>query len=282
MQESTTMLGFIEPTRSVIDLVPKYEILLAPESTDQLLESEGDGRTGLGVIRMVVELSDLRERLEEEVIAGKLEELTNSDYSESLTVELTGSIPGADPEGKVAGGELKGVESLFEDYEFLRVQIRAILTLFHNKSVRILAPAVSDLGDLSLIRNEIVMEAQCMGLSITPKLGAMVENCAGLSNIDRISCEADFIYIDCDRLAEEERSRRNIALDDSQEFGDFIGEAINSVLKNAGNKEVVVNIEGRGLDFSTAFRRSILVGAERFCVRPDLLPLVCGTLETLF
>ena len=97
---------------------------------------------------------------------------------------------------------LRGIRTSLARPDLLRTQLRAILRLDSPASCRILLPMVTDAGDIRAVRAVLRECADELGISVLPKLGAMVETPASALLAEQLLLEADFLSIGTNDLSQ--------------------------------------------------------------------------------
>lgn len=96
----------------------------------------------------------------------------------------------------------RGVRFLLAHPEFAKLQIRVLLRVHRERSIRILVPMVTLSEELRLVRLIVTEVAQELGMREIPQLGAMIETPAAALCVSSIAAHADFLSIGTNDLTQ--------------------------------------------------------------------------------
>ena len=189
--------GCHEPARTQDGLLVRVEANVC--SREDVCAAAANGADGIGLCRIEgLYLSRRRPPSEEELLEG-LRDTLEPMKDKPITVRLLdagGDKPLAfarfAPEHDPALGR-RGVRLLLEYPELLNTQLRALLRLARDHTVRILVPMVALAEEMLEVRRVLLATARGLGTGRLPPLGAMIETPAAALSADQIAQHADFL-----------------------------------------------------------------------------------------
>jgi phosphoenolpyruvate-protein phosphotransferase len=251
--------------------------LAAYDDVELVLENGADG---IGLFR-IEQLYLAREAPpSEEQLYGELQKLLGPFRDKPVTIRLLdiggdkpmpslNLPPGANP---LLGR--RGVRLLLAYPQLLRAQLRAVLRLSQEQTIRILVPMVALERDIQKIREFFEVLVKEMGLQRQPAFGAMIETPAAALTVPDIARHCEFLCIGTNDLTQytlaagrDDSAVSDYYIDDHPSLLRLLG----IVAREASGKPVTICGELGGRE--EAIPKLVRMGFQGFSIAPPLIPL---------
>ncbi|MBI9100501.1 MAG: phosphoenolpyruvate--protein phosphotransferase, partial [Spirochaetaceae bacterium] len=268
---------------------PVY-IHAAASNRDETEEAVSYGVQGIGLFRMEVFYLSQNELPDEETLKREIERILEPCKSKEIVIRLLDI--GGDKnlsylditERYNSSLGLRGVRLFKKFPHLLETQLRAIIKLSQNYSVKILIPMVTLVDDITFVRE--MYEKIKNGLKIKEEIpiGAMIETPAAVLAIDPILECCDFVSIGSNDLIQYTVAADREKLSVSQyyeEGGKIVQEFIKIINEKALKSHKKCYLCGE-LAQNRIFTRDLMeIGCRNFTITSSILPAFKKTIKAL-
>ncbi len=251
-------------------------------SADALTASE-NGADGIGLFRLETFFMQQRNIPTAEQLFSMLSQVLRPMQKRSVTIRLLDL--GADknlpylefPDEKDPILGMRGIRLLLDYPDLLELQLKALLQLACEYSVRILVPMVTLAEEMRDVKAVLAKIPRPNELSELPPLGAMIETPAAALCAEAIGTVSDFISIGTNDLTQYTMvaGRENIRVERYYDpLHPAVLKLINAVASSAQRAGVPVEVCGEMAADAVAIPHLIEAGIEFLSVAPLRIPVV--------